>query len=936
MDIPRNLLSSVNDGSVVLVLGAGSSIGATSSTGIPAPTSTQLAQSIANKFLDGEHATSSLSIVSELAISESSLFNVQEHIRELLQDIQPADFHKLLPTFSWAGLATTNYDLVIERAYSGCSNRAQDLVPLIKNGDRVEQKLKSPKGLMLLKLHGCITNTSDASVPLILSVDQYVNQNYKQGRTRVFDHLSTLSYEHPLVFIGHSLQDPDIRQFLLEFGDLNQRPRFYTVSPELTGPEKRFWEGKRISPLEGTFEEFLRTLDDQLTSAFRGVVISPTEPVLPVSERFIVHDPGLSPTCVDFLGNDVEYVRNGIPTDSIDPRLFYRGFNPRWAAIEQNFDVKRDLQDTVLADAILDDDQESRFRFFVIKGHAGSGKSVLLQRVAWEASLNFNKLCLYLRQNGSLSIEPLRELAQVIDERIYLFIDDVGDHVDEVVDLIREARRFSTKITIIAAERINEWNMACEALDPYVDREFELRYLSSREIDDLLDLLNSHRSLFRLEQASTEERKAAFEEKAGRQLLVALHEATLGKPFEDIIADEFAEVKPDLARLVYLGVCFLNRFDVPVRAGIINRVFKIRFADFKERFFQPLDALVFAQFDRRIRDYVYVTRHPHIAEIVVDRALLDVSDKLDMHLQIINSMNIDYDADRKAFRQLVQARSVAREFPDHQMAEAVFLAASREARDDPYLLHQRAIYEMIRPNGNLNNAAEYLGRARERSPHDHTLIHSLAELHLRRAENANSNLEFLTSVKAAQTLATPLASSSAVESHGFHTLAKIHLAKLRRLMVVDSENWNEIEFSEAIKSAERTIQEGLQKFPGDSYLLDAEFQLGDLLADQDRASAALRASFDKNPHNQFVAVRFAKMLLRDGNVDEAISVYKSALNSGVVDKKVHYGYARLLIEQNSPVDSDIEFHLRRSFTEGDSNSDAQFWYARQLFVNGEN
>ena len=64
-------------------------------------------------------------------------------------------------------------------------------------------------------------------------------------------------------------------------------------------------------------------------------------------------------------------------------------------------------------------------------------------------------------------------------------------------------------------------------------------------------------------------------------------------PLEDIIADEFDEVKPDLAKLMYLGVCFLNRFDVPVRAGIINRLYAIRFTDFSERFFQPLEALCF-------------------------------------------------------------------------------------------------------------------------------------------------------------------------------------------------------------------------------------------------------------------------------------------------------------------------------------------------------
>ena len=128
-------------------------------------------------------------------------------------------------------------DAVVERAYEGSQQRAQQLVPFIKNGDQIEEKLKSPRGLMFLKLHGCITRTSDPTIPLILTVDQYVTQ--QSGRNRLFDHLRTLSYEHPLVFVGHSLEDPDIRQFLLELGSQDERPRYFTVTPRITGPEKR-------------------------------------------------------------------------------------------------------------------------------------------------------------------------------------------------------------------------------------------------------------------------------------------------------------------------------------------------------------------------------------------------------------------------------------------------------------------------------------------------------------------------------------------------------------------------------------------------------------------------------------------------------------------------------------------------------------------------
>ena len=886
----------------------------------------------ANKFLGGAHTDDPLPIVAELAISESDLPTVQEYIRTLFADLQPAPFHDLLPTFKWAALATTNYDLVIERAYDRCKQRAQEPVPFIKNGDRVNEKLRSHRSLMLLKLHGCITRTADTTVPLILSVDQYLT--HRAGRDRVFGHLKQLSYEHPIVFVGHSLRDSDIRQLLLELGDSDQRPRYYTVTPTATGAERRLWDSKRISTLEGTFEDFLNSLNEQISTPFRGIVPVPIAEDLPISERFIVRDPGLRSECLAFLENDVDYVRNGMPIVELNPRLFYRGFNPRWSAIDQDLDVRRDIEDNILVEAVLDEDGDRDCRLHTIRAHAGSGKSILLQRIAWEAAKTFGKLCLYLQPDGQLSFDAIRELSRVIDERIYLFIDDVDEHVPEVLDLIEMARRSSVSLTIVGAARINEWNMSCEDLEPYVMDDFELHYLSAKEIDSLLELLEKHKSLFRLEQASPAERQTAFVERAGRQLLVALHEATLGKPFEDIVADEFSAIQPDDARLIYLGICFLNRYDVDVRAGIVSRVYGVRFTEFSRRFFKPPEGLVFTRYDRFSRDYVYVTRHPHIAGIVVARALARSTDKLDVYLQMINSMNIDYESDRRAFRKLVRGRSLLEEFPDHQMAETIYTHARLKVRDDSYLLHQIAIYEMNRPDGNLQEANDHLNRAKLLAPYDRTITHSLAELQLRRADEARTTLEFHRYIRKAQNLARSLTGASSVVSHGFHTLAKAHIAKLRKMTSGENENATDIGVTDTIKEVEAVIQEGLQRFPGDSYLLAAESDLGDLLSDDARSMSALKTAFDNNPHNPFIVVRLAKNLLSKNEMDEARIVYKRALEAGVVDKHVHFNYAKLLIDSNDANGMEIEYHLRRAFTDGDRNAEAQFWYARQLYTNG--
>ena len=932
MNIPPNLLASLEAGSVVLVLGAGASIGAIGPNGMGSPTGPELTKLIAEKFLGGQFAEEPLSWVADLAISESDLSTVQEFIRTIFQPLEPAPFHLLLPTFKWAALATTNFDLVVERAYANCRNSAQDVVPFIKDGDRVEERLRSPRSLMLLKLHGCISRTTDTAVPLILTTDQYVS--HRDSRQRIFDHLKGKAHELPLVFVGHSLRDSDIRALLLELGDSNSRPMFYAVAPGVTDMEKRLWGDRRVALLEGTFEEFLTSIDGQISSPFRGIVPAPIIDDLPISERFTSRHPDLSIRCMEFLNNDVEYVRSGMLIADVRPHMFYRGSNPRWSAIERNLDFRRDTQDMILADAILSDQTERGCKLYVLKGHAGSGKSVLLQRIAWEASIEYERLCLYLEPNGDLPFESIHELARVVDERIYLFVDDIGDHVPQVMDLISRCRRHNVQVTVFGAERINEWNMSCNDLEPYVTDEFVVRYLSRREIDRLLGLLEEHRALFRLESMGNDERREAFTERAGRQLLVALHEATLGKPFEDIIADEYSEVRPELARLMYLGVSFLNQFDVPVRAGLINRLYDVRFEDFSERFFSPLETVVSARYDKRTRDYAYVTRHPHIAEIVVQRFLPDPQQRLDMTTRMLGTLNIDYDADRKAFRRLMRGRSLLDQFPDHRMVETIYGTAMDKVGEDPYLLQQIAIYEMNRPNGNLDKAAGLLARAGDLAPRNDTITHSLAELQLRLAQDAKSELQSTTHLKEAQKLAKPLTRPSAVDSHGFHTLAKVQLSKLSHLVAASGGSWNEVEFGEMVKEAEEVIQGGLQRFPDDPHLLIAESQLAQLLADDDRAQASLRSAFDRNPTNPIIAVRLAKLLLGQGLDDDAVAIYEQALTAGVDDKQVHFNYAKLLMDRADRNGSDIEYHLRRAFIEGDPNVEAQFWYARQLYLNG--
>src|SRR5947209_3730552 len=166
MDIPSDLLNQVREGRVVLFLGAGASSGSGTNDGHRCPTTLELGRLLSDKFLGGYLRDGQLSQISEYAISEADLGRVQSLIRDTFQPLHPTEAHKLLPKFIWHGLVTTNYDMLIEEAYAEVKDHLQQSRPMIEDRDRIDENLRDPRNVLLLKLHGCITRITNELCPL--------------------------------------------------------------------------------------------------------------------------------------------------------------------------------------------------------------------------------------------------------------------------------------------------------------------------------------------------------------------------------------------------------------------------------------------------------------------------------------------------------------------------------------------------------------------------------------------------------------------------------------------------------------------------------------------------------------------------------------------------------------------------------------------------
>ena len=141
--IPPVLVEAVKSRRVVPFLGAGASREANGAGGKSPPDANALRDILAQKFFGKDMPNRDVTAVAEMAgavAGGSGL--VYEAVRQALEGFQPSEAHKLLSTFNWRMIATTNYDNLIERGYSAGKN-VQSLVRFVKDDEPVEERLQA-------------------------------------------------------------------------------------------------------------------------------------------------------------------------------------------------------------------------------------------------------------------------------------------------------------------------------------------------------------------------------------------------------------------------------------------------------------------------------------------------------------------------------------------------------------------------------------------------------------------------------------------------------------------------------------------------------------------------------------------------------------------------------------------------------------------------
>lgn len=185
-------------------------------------------------------------------------------LKEMFDDksVLPSDVHKILPLIPFRAVLTTNYDSLIEGAYTIKNNGK--IPPVLVQEDLPENHspLRSDK-FFILKLHG----TYEKPSTVILGSRDYQDLLFRTPGYRHF--LETLFSTHTIIFIGFSGSDPDLDNVLNKLSSLYSRTLgyHYILLPENTmniTEKRRMALDKKLVVIEYSVDETHSQIDEFL------------------------------------------------------------------------------------------------------------------------------------------------------------------------------------------------------------------------------------------------------------------------------------------------------------------------------------------------------------------------------------------------------------------------------------------------------------------------------------------------------------------------------------------------------------------------------------------------------------------------------------------------------------------------------------------------
>lgn len=537
------------NGRLILLLGAGASYGSRDSDNLEMPMGDDLAKELA-ALMGWTYNGETLSAVYS-AINAVDSARLNSFLRRRLTNTKPSSELQVVASFPWSRIFTLNIDDCTEAALRKAGTQ---IVQVFARKSPLEEIDPIFNSVQLVKLNGAADRPEDGFV--------FSPQEYAEGSVRLpiwYRELGQNHSNYTFVFIGTKLNEPLFQHAIAEMRSIVKRAplRGYVITPAASEIDKHHLSSLNLVHVPGTLKDFAEWLDREMPQRPTGWDLATARrPELRNIHRALTDMQKRALNSVTLVSTDT------LPRSDSDSTLgaireFYKGYKPRWADILDG--VPAELAFIKDFSRLVEEGHESR-KCIALVGPAGSGKSTTLMVAALHVSKTSNTPVYFLREAVSDLKEVVVALEQINTSGFYLFIDKLEAMHNELGELL--AGRQTKHICIVAAERLNIWNRRVKAtIEPFISKTFTVGKIRKVDAKGILEKLERFGPWTRLQPMTPEQRVAEIYNKADRQLLIGLMEATTGLGFTQIIDNDFKSVGDDRHKkfLVVVGLASIHR-----------------------------------------------------------------------------------------------------------------------------------------------------------------------------------------------------------------------------------------------------------------------------------------------------------------------------------------------------------------------------------------
>jgi hypothetical protein len=726
------------------------------------------------------------------------------------------EWYRHISSWFWYRIYTTNVDDLVEKVFRdhGGNVRLETIVAPSEYEDRDAFLRKT----QFVKLHGCLDQFDHG-----LTFDPKEYGRRAAERDVWYDHFVRDFSTRPTIFIGTELDEPLFWQYIAirqhRTRDApERRRRSYLVCPHISAAKRDALNEYNVKPIEATAQEFFEQLTSQTGIIFsRQEVLQNVDPSL--EDLLALEEAGLT-------GHDrviaEEFFTVFRSVKQLPPNVstrshFLLGSPPSWNDIFGNLDAEREvnheLKNVITTELVKPNHAENPI--LILAGAAGSGKSTIAKRASVMTSAE--GFSVYW-SDGTARFVPHQVVSYLrgFQRRVVLVFDDSSSDLNRIADLARLAANLDFKPVIVVAIRSNDLATKRYVFEDTLVSEIRVPDLSDPDIFAILETLDRNGLLGELRKHSPAQRADIFRQKARKQILVAMREATRGVGFDEIIADEFARIEPAEARLLYLVAAIPSTYHHFVSRGQL-----VASSDLPPN--QTLsivdDNLSGILIPREGNVEHLQIRHPviasHIVKEIAPRELL--ARAYIAYLEIL-AHDLPPTAERKKsrifriYQDVINHRTLHEVFLKQiPLCREIYESVREHFVDDGHYWLQYGSYEL--EWGDLDFAENYLLQSESIMPNHPWVSNALGYLLMRKAVNAGTLMaanEYLN--RGLETLNRQIEADSGRDPYPYHVLGSQMLAFLNRWSIAE-------ERPQKLRELASKMQEGLDRHRTNAYLI---------------------------------------------------------------------------------------------------------------------